>query len=283
MTQLTETTIETNGTRLNVAVTGKGPELLLLHGFPHTWRVWEPVIPALSRSHRVIAPDLRGLGGSAHERSGYDARNIAIDLIGVLDELGARTATVVALDAGVPPAFILGLEHPDRVTQLVLMEGTIGRLPGAENFFRAGAPWWFGFHAVPGLAEDVIAGHEREYIDFFLRSGVSDLGRIPDDVHEAFIRAYTGTEALRSAFEHYRAMPLNAEQIADGVSHSRLVVPTVAIGGRAVGEATAGQLAPITDDLTAYLLPEAGHIIPLDAPDDLIAILLAKSLTSPSS
>lgn len=62
-----ETVIATNGTRLNVATAGSGPPVLLVHGFPHTWRVWADVVPVLARSHRVIAPDLRGLGGSERE------------------------------------------------------------------------------------------------------------------------------------------------------------------------------------------------------------------------
>lgn len=271
--RVTETTIETNGTRLNVAVGGTGAAVLLLHGFPHTWRVWDRVMPTLLASNRVIAPDLRGLGGSARERSGYDARNIATDLVGVLNALGEPTATVIAIDASVPPAFMLGLEYPDRVTRLVLMEGTIGRLPGAEDFFQAGPPWWFGFHSALGLAENVLVGHEQEYVDYFLQAGMTDPTQIPEDVRAAFGNAYSGADALRAAFEHYRVMPHNAQQIAEATGRARLVPPTVAVGGRVVGEATARQLAPITDYLTSHLLPGAGHIIPLDAPEALLTLL----------
>ncbi|BDZ48476.1 hydrolase [Frondihabitans sucicola] len=273
MQRTTETTIPTNGTDLHVAVAGEGDAVLLLHGFPHTWKVWSRIIPELAETNRVIAPDLRGLGGSARALTGYDPRNVARDLIGLLDHLDIASASVVALDAAVPPAFLLGLENPQRVTRLVLMEGTIGRLPGADEFFRGGPPWWFGFHAVPGLAESVLVGHEGAYLDFFLRAGTADGQGIDAALRDEFVAAYTGTDSLRAAFEHYRAMPTGAEQIADATGRSRLLPPTVAIGGQVVGPATAGQLAAVADDLTSHLLPDAGHIIPLDAPGPLLEIL----------
>jgi pimeloyl-ACP methyl ester carboxylesterase len=194
-----EERIETNGTRLNVAVAGTGPPVLLLHGFPHTWRVWDEVIPALSANHRVIAPDLRGLGASERAASGYRARDLAADLAGLLDALDEPAAAVVALDAGAAPAFLLGLGRPERVSRLVLMEATLGLLPGAEDFFRAGPPWWFGFHAVPGLAETVLAGHEAEYVDFFLRAGTADGKGVAGPVRDAFVAAYSAPDSLRCA------------------------------------------------------------------------------------
>jgi pimeloyl-ACP methyl ester carboxylesterase len=266
--------VETNGTTLNVAVAGTGSPVLLMHGFPHTWRVWHEVIPTLAKRHRVIAPDLRGLGASVREQNGYDVGALAADMLGLLDSLGEPTASVVALDLGAPIAFLLALEHPDRVSRLVLMEAAIGRLPGAEGFFRAGAPWWFGFHGVPGLAETVVDGNEAEYIDFFLKAGTADGTGVDAATREAFIAAYTGHDSLRCAFEHYRALPANAARIALAVQTLRLTMPTMAIGAKVVGRATAGQLAPIADRLTSRTLPESGHIVPLDQPGRLLELLV---------
>lgn len=266
-------TVDSGGTQLHVVTAGDGPALLLLHGFPHTWQVWSEVLPALAEQHRVIAPDLRGMGASARASEGYDARTLAGDAMAVLDSLGVERAAVVAIDAGVGPAFLLALEHPERVERLVLMEAMIGRLPGAEQFVAGGPPWWFGFHAVPGLAETVLVGHEGEYLDFFLRSGTHDGRGIDPSIRDAFVEAHRGTESLRSAFEHYRSMPRSAAQIAEAVRTRRLTMPTLAIGGDTVGSATGAQLEPITDDLTARLIPDSGHIIPLDRPRELLAIL----------
>src|SRR4051794_23568732 len=114
--------VSANGIEINVAIAGEGPAILLLHGFPHTWRVWAEIIPALSSTRWVIAPDLRGLGGTPRAIDGYDAGTLAEDARALLDALGIATAEVAALDLGVPPAVLLALHHPDRVTRLVVME-----------------------------------------------------------------------------------------------------------------------------------------------------------------
>ncbi|AIG76013.1 hydrolase [Amycolatopsis japonica] len=264
--------ITVNGIRVNVAVAGSGPAVLLLHGFPHTWRLWSEIIGPLSEHHRVIAPDLRGFGDSTRAAEGYDASTLASDVESLLDALGEPSAAVVAIDAGTPVAFLLALRRPELVRRLVLMESLLGSLPGAEDFLAGGPPWWFGFHAVPGLGETVLIGHEAEYIDWFLASGTLGRGVAPE-IRDAFVDAYTGGEALRCAFSHYRAMPVSARQIGEAVATRRLAVPTMAIGAHPVGRALERQLRPVTDDLTAHLLPDCGHIIPLDKPGELLRLL----------
>jgi len=223
--------------------------LILLHGWPHTWQVWNLVIPLLTGRRQVIAPDLRG----------GDAAAGAADILRLLDERGIESADVAAIDAGVPIAFLLGTGHPGRVRRLTLMEGTLPGLPGGF----AQPPWWFGFHAVPGLAETVVEGHEGEYLDFFL-SGV------PRDIRDAFVRAHTGRDALRRSFGFYRD---------DGAAiraAGRLTVPTLALGGSVVGDLLHQQLKPVADDLTGEIIEGSGHLIPLDRPDAVAERLLLR-------
>ncbi|MEV2217063.1 alpha/beta fold hydrolase [Streptomyces sp. NPDC050997] len=264
--------IPVNGVDLNVAVTGQGPPVLLLHGFPHTWELWTDVMAGLSGQYRLIAPDLRGFGASGRTEGGYDAGSLADDAAGLLEALDAGPAAVIGIDAGTPPAFLLALRRPDLVRRLVVMESLLGTLPGAEDFLANGAPWWFGFHSVPGLAESVIEGHEDRYVDWFLDTGTQGDGVRPE-IRDAFVRAYTGREALRCAFSYYRAMPISAEQIRRATASARLTVPTMAVGAHPVGTALERQLRPLTDDLTGHLLEDCGHIIPLHRPNALLALL----------
>ena len=164
----------------------------------------------MSSTRRATAADLRGLGGTTRVADGYDAMTLAGDIGDLIDALEIGSADLAAIDAGAPPAFVFALRHPGRVGRLVLMESTLGVLPGAEDFLAAGPPWWFGFHQVPGLAETVVEGHEADYLDFFYRSGTYSGQGIPDDIRAAFVTAYRGRESLRCAFEHYRAMPRSA-------------------------------------------------------------------------
>jgi pimeloyl-ACP methyl ester carboxylesterase len=265
--------VAVNGVELNVALAGAGPAVLLLHGFPHTWQVWTDVMAGVSGSHRVIAPDLRGFGASGPAASGYDAGTLAEDAAALLAALGVSSAAVVAVDAGVPPSFLLAMRRPGLVRRLVVMESLLGRLPGAEDFLADGPPWWFGFHAAaPGLAETVLAGNEAAYVDWFLRAGTLGDGVRPD-IRDAFVRAYAGREALSRAFSYYRALPESAAQIERAAGTGRLTVPTMALGARPVGSALERQLRSVTDDLTGHVLDDCGHIIPLHRPEALLALV----------
>ncbi|WP_328757369.1 alpha/beta fold hydrolase [Streptomyces sp. NBC_00271] len=264
--------VKANGVELNVALAGEGPAVLLLHGFPHTWQLWTHVLDGLAGRYRVIAPDLRGCGASARTAGGYDAGTLAADAEALLDALGETSAAVVGIDAGTPPAFLLAMRRPDLVRRLVVMESLVGRLPGAEEFLAHSAPWWFGFHSAPGLAESVLTGHEDRYIEWFLDAGTLGQGVDPA-VRDAFVHAYTGTEALRCAFSYYRALPESSRQIQEAVRTARLTVPTMAIGAHPVGSALEQQLRPVTDHLSGHVIENCGHIIPLHRPDRLLALL----------
>lgn len=264
--------IATNGIHANVAITGTGPAILLLHGFPHTWQLWSEIIGPLSAHHRVIAPDLRGFGASTRAAKGYDAGTLAADAEGILDALAEPDAAVVAIDAGTSVAFLLAMRRPERVRRLVLMESLLGSLPGAEGFLADGPPWWFGFHSVPGLGETVLIGREAQYIDWFLTTGTRGRGVSPE-IRDAFASAYTGYDALRCAFSYYRALPASARQINDVVASGRLTMSTMAIGARPVGSVLERQLRPVADDLVGHLVPDCGHIIPLDRPQELLRLL----------
>ncbi|MGW2778906.1 alpha/beta fold hydrolase [Streptomyces olivaceoviridis] len=263
--------VTVNGVGLSVATAGQGPAVLLLHGFPHTWRLWTEVIGPLARRYRVIAPDLRGFGDSDRPTDGYDAGTLAADAAGLLEALDAGPAAVVGIDLGTPPAFLLAMRRPGLVRRLVLMESLLGDLPGAEEFLAGGPPWWFGFHAEPGLAETVLAGREEAYIGWFLDRGTLGRGVRPD-VRAEFVRAYTGTGALRAAFGAYRAMPTGARQIREAVAGARLTVPALTIGAHPVGRALEHQLRPYADRLTGHVIPDCGHIIPLDRPGALLRL-----------
>ncbi|MEV6417955.1 alpha/beta hydrolase [Kribbella sp. NPDC051718] len=244
--------------------TGTGPAVVLLHGFPHTFRLWDLVVPQLSKTHRVLAPDLVA-GGSALE--------LADRVKELLDQLGIGRAAVVGIDAGVQAAVGFAFGYPDRVDRLAVMEAVLPGVPGAEGF---GPPWWFGFHQVPELAERVLVGHEREYVECFLRAGTFDGAGVGRELTDAFTSAYSGRSALAAAFEHYRAMPRTAVEYKQLLGTGRhLEMPVLAIGAHPVGSALAGQLATFVDDLTTVQLDGCGHLIPLEAPDRLLAALLS--------
>jgi pimeloyl-ACP methyl ester carboxylesterase len=103
--------------------TGEGSPVLLVHGFPTTRRLWAGVIPELvSAGLRAVAPDLAGYGDSP-DAPDVGMENQAGWLLSLLDELELRRVTVIAHDVGTAAAQILTVREPDRVCELVLMDG----------------------------------------------------------------------------------------------------------------------------------------------------------------
>ncbi len=268
--------IGVNGTTIAVETipSTSGPTVLLLHGFPHTRAVWRSVADRLATEGiGVVAPDLRGLGDSDRTTGEYGAISGARDMTALLDTLGIDQAHVVGFDLGVATAFGLAAWSAERVATLTLIEGMVGSLPGAQDLLAGGGPWWFGFHSAPHhLAEGVVAGSEDLYIRFFLDIG-SQTG-VPADLAEIFIAAYRGRPSLRAAFDHYRAMPADAEAISAWSRSGRLEMPVHTVGSQPVGDATRRQLEPFADRLTSTLLTDCGHIVPVDKPAELSEALL---------
>ena len=98
---------------------GKGPAVLLLHAFPLHHRMWEPQIELLSANFRVIAPDLRGFGGS-QRASAWTMEEVADDLAELLEKLEIMDCAVVGVSIGGYIAFSLWARHAKYVRQLVL-------------------------------------------------------------------------------------------------------------------------------------------------------------------
>ena len=88
----TTRSIPTNGTTLHVRTGGRGPAVLLLHGYGETGDMWAPLAAELAATTRVIAPDLRGMGHSGRPEGGYDKKTQGQDMAGLLDALGIAQA-----------------------------------------------------------------------------------------------------------------------------------------------------------------------------------------------
>ena len=272
---LTHGFADVNGIRIHYATAGQGPALLLLHGWPFTGHTWRLVWPLLAERYTVIMPDLRGIGQTSRPATGYDSRSRAADAAGLLQHLGFDEAAVVGHDLGVEIAFMTALAYPRLVRKLVLSEAIVGGLPGAEGFLK-NAPWWFSFHAVPDLPERVIAGHEAAYLDWFYQHSTYQQRGIAAEARATYVAAYTGEDALRGGFAHYRAFPENARQVSEAVAQGRrLRCPTMTLCGNVVGEVLFNQLRAVADDLVGQLVPECGHVVQEEQPVEFVRILSA--------
>src|SRR6201987_4060392 len=119
--------IDTRDLRVHAGTGGAGLPLLLVHGWPQTWYAWRMLMPALARDFSVVAVDQRGIGLSDKPRDGYDTGTLASDLVKLMDALGHPRFALYGTDTGMPVAYALAADHPDRVDRLAVSEAP---LPG---------------------------------------------------------------------------------------------------------------------------------------------------------
>ncbi len=115
--QFSYRSLEVNGLRMQIAEHGEGPLILLCHGFPETAYSWRHQITDLAAAnYRVVAPDLRGVGGSEGpaDVGRYSLLHLVGDMVGLLDALGADNAVIVGNDWGATLAWQAALLRPDR-------------------------------------------------------------------------------------------------------------------------------------------------------------------------
>ena len=266
---------------LHYVTAGKGPAVVLLHGWPQTWWEWRHVIPALAEKYTVIAPDMRGLGDSSRPLGGYDKKTVANDIwLLVAERLGHKSFFLVGHDWGGPTAFALAAAHPQAVRRLVILDVVIPG--GGGDFSEGGRRWHHQFHMTPDLPEALTQGREHIYLSWFYRTFAYRADAIgPTDLAE-YLRTYSQPGAMRAGFAYYRAL---MQDIADNealLANAKLPMPVLAIGGgvsyphgRGRGSAPEQSLRGVALDVRGEVVADCGHFIPEEAPDLLVDRLLA--------
>ena len=122
MSEIGHRTIETNGIRMHVAEAGRGPLVVMCHGFPESWYSWRHQLAALARAgFHAVAPDMRGYGQTDRPEAidQYTLLHLVGDIVGLLDALGEETAVVAGHDWGAPVAWHAALLRPDRFRAVI--------------------------------------------------------------------------------------------------------------------------------------------------------------------
>ena len=150
--------IDTNGVTLRTIVEGEGPLVILLHGFPRCWYLWRHQIdPLKAAGFRVAVPDQRGYGASScPERiEDYNILELAADVIGLADALGADQFFLVGHDWGCIVAWYTALLYPHRLKCVMGLSVPLNPFgpelvnpPGLDDAF-----WYIRYFQNPGVAE----------------------------------------------------------------------------------------------------------------------------------
>lgn len=273
--------VEVDGIDLNYVEGGQGPLVLLVHGFGQTWYEWHKIMPELARSHTVIAVDLPGLGRSETPRS-YVGQDVAETLYQFAKLFASdQQFDVVAHDIGIWNTYPMLAKYQTKIRRVVLMEAPI---PDESIYkFPAFTPqgeslvWHFSFFAAPNrLAERLITGNERFFLEHFIKEHATNKAAFNDALIDLYAKSYSKPSALNASFEYYRALNATAngnKLLAD----AKLQIPVLAIAGGGHGGMGSFQLEQMkryATNVEGRVLPGCGHWLPEECPQELNAAVV---------
>jgi pimeloyl-ACP methyl ester carboxylesterase len=266
--------IAANGTTIHVRVGGKGPAVVLLHGYGETGDMWAPMAADLMRDHTVIVPDLRGMGLSSKPADGgYTKKNQANDVAGVMDALKVDKADVVAHDIGNMVAFAFAEQNQKRVTRLVLIDAPVPGVGPWEEILKNPLLWHFRFGG-PDM-ERLVAGRERIYLDRFWNEFSANPANFPEDARVHYAQFYALPGAMHAGFEQFHAFDQDAIDNQGFLkTYGKLTMPVLALGGeKSFGLTMAVVMRAAATNVTEGVVPASGHWIMEENPKATIALV----------
>ena len=264
---------------LRVRHGGSGPAILLLHGHPRTHTTWHRVAPRLADSFTVVCPDLRGYGESSHppekpNHETYSKRAMANDGVELMRLLGHERFAVVGHDRGACVATRLALDHGERLTHAVIMDGVpiLERLERCDAKFASMWWHWFYFGQTEKPAERVINADPDAWYKV-------DRELMGEESYADLRRALHDPEVVHAMLEDYRAgLGIDRDHDeADRAAGRKIPCPVLLVW--ALGDDTEelyGDPVPIWDawaeDVRGFGL-DGGHHLAEEKPAELAAAI----------
>ncbi|HEY1926166.1 MAG TPA: alpha/beta hydrolase [Caulobacteraceae bacterium] len=266
--------IPTNDATIHVRVGGRGPAVVLLHGFGDTGDMWAPMAADLMGDHTVVVPDLRGLGLSSKPASGFDKKTQAGDVAGVMDALGVRDADLVTHDIGNMVGFAFAAMHPHRVKRFVPIDAPVPGVGPWEEILKNPLLWHFRFGG-PDM-ERLVAGRERIYLDRFWNDFAADPRRITEETRQHYAALYALPGAMHSAFAQFAAFDQDAIDNQALIAKGKLGMPVLGLGGeKSFGPQMAEVMRDAATNVQGGVIPDAGHWVMEENPEATITLVRA--------
>ncbi|MES2058144.1 MAG: alpha/beta hydrolase [Pseudomonadota bacterium] len=262
-----------NGATIHVRVGGKGPAVVLLHGYGETGDMWAPLAADLMRDHMVIVPDLRGLGLSSKPAGGFDKKTQAGDVATVLDQLKIGKADLVTHDIGNMVGYAFAVLHPDRVNRFVLIDAPVPGIGPWEEILKSPLLWHFRFGG-PDM-ERLVAGRERIYLDRFWNEFSATPAKFSEGSREHYATLYAMPGAMHSGFAQFAAFDQDAiDNRAWLAAKGKLTMPILALGGeKSFGPMMATVMRAAGTNVTEGIVPGSGHWIMEENPTATVAMV----------
>jgi pimeloyl-ACP methyl ester carboxylesterase len=234
---------------------GKGPAVVLLHGFASSLETWQDVMPALEARHRVIALDLKGFGWTDRPEGDYSPRAQAALVLTLMNELGVREASVVAHSWGASVALAMALMSPERVKKLALYDAWVyeEQLPSTFQYSREG-----------GLGEALFSAFYAERPDEKISQAFYDERFVTEELVEDVERALERPGTTAAALAAVRGQRFEEMQ----PRYREVKQPALLLWGREDRVATLAVGEKLSNDLPNARLvvyPRCGHFPMIEA------------------
>jgi pimeloyl-ACP methyl ester carboxylesterase len=256
---------EVNGVRLHYLIGGKGRPVVLLHGYAQTGQMWHPLMKLLTKGHTVIVPDLRGAGGSSKPESGYDKKNMAVDIHELTKFLGFDRVSIVGHDIGLMVAYAYAAQFPQGTERVVLMDAFLPGIGNWKDVWLMRDLWHFHFYGKVPLA--LVKGRERTYFEHFWNDFAADpTHSVPEADRRIYAKAYAQPGGMRAGFEYFRNFEQDAKDF-EQLSTTKLPVPVLVLTGeKASGTFLIEQAKMVATEVKGVVVPGSGHWLMEEAP-----------------
>src|SRR5436190_6126092 len=260
---------DVNGVKLHYFIGGKGSPVVLLHGYAETSHMWFPIMPLLAKNHTVIVPDLRGAGDSSKPESGYDKKNMAVDIHDLATSLGFNRVSIVGHDIGLMVAYAHAAQFPRATERVVLMDAFLPGVGDWKDVWLLRDLWHFHFYGEVPLA--LVQGRERIYFEHFWNDFAADPEHsVPEADRKIYAAAYAQPGGMRAGFEYFRAFERDAQDFAQ-MATARLPMPLLVLTGeKASGDFLIEQARQIASDVRGEVVKGSGHWLMEEAPAAVI-------------
>jgi haloacetate dehalogenase len=272
--------VTVGGATINLVRGGKGPAVLLLHGYPQTHVIWHRIAPRLAETFTVVAADLRGYGDSSKpaglaDHGNYSKRAMALDMVEAMEALGHREFMLVGHDRGGRVAHRLALDHPQRVQRLAVLDIAPTKTMYAATthaFAKAYFHWFFLIQPAP-FPEKLIGADPEFFIKYQMGRRHGGLKVFAPEAMAEYLRCFSDPAAIHASCEDYRAAESIdlAHDSAD--SGNKIECPLLALWGKhGVVEQQFDCLATwraVAKDVRGQAL-DCGHYLPEEQPDEVL-------------
>jgi len=264
--------VPVEGGTVSVTVGGKGPVVVLLHGYTQDARMWKPLAERLQSRFTIVAPDLPGIGNSSIPSSGLDMKTAAQRIHAVVRALGYQNVMVVGHDIGLMVAYGYAAQYRTEVTRLALLDAFLPGVDGWEPIYDSPNYWHFRFYGQTPLA--LVSGRENTYFAYFWNDLAGDASHsLSTADRNNYVAAYSRPGRMAAGWGYFASFPKTATDFAQ-LAKTKLTIPVLSIGGqKSLGTALGSQAKLISDQATVVVLNGAGHWIMEERPSETMAAL----------